>query len=898
MNGNYAVGDIVLGNWTLVKQVGEGSYGKVYEAHREDFGVTYRAAIKIITVPSAQAEVSSVRSEGMSDQEVTAYFHNVVEEIVKEFAFMAQLKGTTNIVGYEDHVVIPHEGEVGWDVIIRMEYLTPLLEYAMEKPLGRQDVIKLGIDICKALELCRAKNIVHRDIKPENIMVSPMGDYKLGDFGIARTVEKTTGGLSQKGTLNYMAPEVYKGNTYNATVDIYSLGIVLYRFLNENRTPFLPAPPAPITYSDRERAQAKRLSGEPMPAPTNADPALAYVVSKACAYRPEDRYATPEAMRQDLERLSAVPNPGGNDFRPSDMQVAGNVSQAISDSMPFDGQTVILKNQTVIPSVGHDTVKKKKTYPYVIGGVVALLAIVAGIVVGTSKLSGNEKESGVEDVKQAENSEYENGSDSLPGVNDAFDSMIWGQYYYDDWESTSAVYINHENFMKGMKYEQIKICEQSSDMFDECETLEVSVVPYEIMAAPYGGYTLEVLPVEPGYADETVEEYHKEVIDAGYEQYWDNLRKVFETSFIGVALCDARGNDFWLEGPYKIENGKLYICYDWYVDENDYELKCLNWTEYQFTFKGKNLCIGREGKSVELVPYFFTQLFDWSQIEGYCSTPEDAYRGIAEISWKQDGEGTDGYVDFMDGDYAIDPDVRFNEDGTFQISWQEERDTYNGISEIISNSVSIEGKFIACDEYGCILLIDGRYYRYQATYEQYCAMKLKDVIDEDIDITDISEDDVKQLISMQSSILEDLQQAFDNAGITADIDSNTGKVTLDSGILFAVDDSELSDSGKAYLDAFLDVYSAVILSEQYNDAVANILVEGHTDTSGTYEYNMTLSEARAASVADYCLERQPELGDIIKTKGCSYDNPVYDENGNVDMAASRRVVFKFLMNVR
>ena len=116
-------------------------------------------------------------------------------------------------------------------------------------------------------------------------------------------MEKTTSGLSKKGTYTYMAPEVYKGEAYGSTVDIYSLGIVLYRLLNGNRTPFLPAAPAPITHADRENALAKRFSGAPLPVPSHATGRLAEIVLKACAYDPRDRYSSPRQMRQELEAI-------------------------------------------------------------------------------------------------------------------------------------------------------------------------------------------------------------------------------------------------------------------------------------------------------------------------------------------------------------------------------------------------------------------------------------------------------------------------------------------------------------------------------------------------------------------------------------------------------------------
>ena len=100
-----------------------------------------------------------------------------------------------------------------------------------------------------------------------------------------------------------MAPEVYKGEAYGASVDIYSLGIVLYRFMNNNRAPFLPPYPTPIKYADRESAMARRIKGETLPAPANADEALSRVILKACAYKPEDRYRSAADMRRDLEAL-------------------------------------------------------------------------------------------------------------------------------------------------------------------------------------------------------------------------------------------------------------------------------------------------------------------------------------------------------------------------------------------------------------------------------------------------------------------------------------------------------------------------------------------------------------------------------------------------------------------
>ena len=316
----YSVDAAVLDGWNITRLLGEGSYGKVFEIERSEFGQTYRAALKVITVPQSSAEVRSVISEGMSVSQAEAYFHGIVEELMHEFSIMFKLKGTANVVSCEDLRVLEHPDGIGWDILIRMELLHPLLPYVYEHPMARRDIIRLGIDICKALELCQRYNIIHRDIKPENIFISDNGDYKLGDFGIARTIERTTSGLSKKGTYSYMAPEVYAGREYGFSVDTYSLGLVLYRMLNKNRGPFLPQPPEAITFSSREQALGRRISGEPLPRPFYGEGRLGEIVLKACAFDPKDRYSSPQQLRQELEAIlytqtdAAVIYPDGDEL--------------------------------------------------------------------------------------------------------------------------------------------------------------------------------------------------------------------------------------------------------------------------------------------------------------------------------------------------------------------------------------------------------------------------------------------------------------------------------------------------------------------------------------------------------------------------------------------------------
>ena len=294
-----------FGEWRIKRFIGAGSYGRVFEIERRDeFDTVYTGALKAVTIPSSQGELDEILADGMDMNGASTYFRDYVKELNREIALMSKLKGHSNIVSYEDHKMFPHEDGVGWDILIRMELLTPITSYLKQNhTFTRHEVIQLGMDLCKALEICQRYNIIHRDIKPANIFISETEDFKLGDFGVARIASASTGASTRAGTVNYMAPEVFKGEKYTSNVDIYSLGLVMYQLLNANRMPLYPPYPQPITPSSRERAQAQRLSGAALPPPANAEGRLAEIVLKACAPDPAQRYDSPTVMRQALEAI-------------------------------------------------------------------------------------------------------------------------------------------------------------------------------------------------------------------------------------------------------------------------------------------------------------------------------------------------------------------------------------------------------------------------------------------------------------------------------------------------------------------------------------------------------------------------------------------------------------------
>ena len=290
--------------WQVQEVLGKGSYGTVYKAVRSDDILSSTAAIKVISVPMDQSEVDSVRSQGVSEENTRTYFQRIVNDFVSEIRLMDSLKGTQNIVSVEDYRVIERTNEIGWDILIRMELLTPFNTYIRDKRMTEAEVLKLGIDICSALEICEQRHIIHRDIKPENIFINDFGYFKLGDFGIARTLENATGGMSQKGTYNYMAPEVAMSHDYDVRVDLYSLGIVLYRLLNRNFLPFIENEQQLLNPNARKAAVDRRLRGDVMPPPCEASAQAAAVILQACAYSPQARFASAGVMKRALQQVA------------------------------------------------------------------------------------------------------------------------------------------------------------------------------------------------------------------------------------------------------------------------------------------------------------------------------------------------------------------------------------------------------------------------------------------------------------------------------------------------------------------------------------------------------------------------------------------------------------------
>lgn len=161
---------------------------------------------------------------------------------------------------------------------------------------------------------------------------------------------------------------------------------------------------------------------------------------------------------------------------------------------------------------------------------------------------------------------------------------------------------------------------------------------------------------------------------------------------------------------------------------------------------------------------------------------------------------------------------------------------------------------------------------------------------------------IDNLIGVRARIIEDLRDELNKANLDAGVDRNTGAITFKGAVLFELNSMELMDSGKALLAQFMPVYIRTLMSAENADYVGEIIIEGHTDQSGSYMLNLELSQQRALAVVSYCLSdefvwltsaEKQMLRTIITANGRSSSDPIYNADGTVNADASRRVEFKF-----
>lgn len=289
------------GKWKVKKKLGEGSFGAVYEVESQTVGNTSSCAVKFISFKNTEMLQGVKNIATLSSEELKEVKMKEAKKNVREAVLMEKLQGRDHIVTIYDYDIFP--GEKVTDVIIRMELLINMRDYIRNIKIDSAFVVRLGIDICKALEECEAEKIVHRDIKPDNIFANKNGSFKLGDFGLSRKMSKSASFSLRKsaGTPLYMAPEAFGwGEKIDNQSDIYSLGMVMYQLANNGKLPFVNDME---NFEEVDEAIGKRVSGEEIVAPENIEEEVWSIIQKASRFKKEERYLNAYDMRKELEAI-------------------------------------------------------------------------------------------------------------------------------------------------------------------------------------------------------------------------------------------------------------------------------------------------------------------------------------------------------------------------------------------------------------------------------------------------------------------------------------------------------------------------------------------------------------------------------------------------------------------
>ncbi len=165
--------------------------------------------------------------------------------------------------------------------------------------------------------------------------------------------------------------------------------------------------------------------------------------------------------------------------------------------------------------------------------------------------------------------------------------------------------------------------------------------------------------------------------------------------------------------------------------------------------------------------------------------------------------------------------------------------------------------------------------------------------------------ELEDVIGVKRDIVAALSEEFSGSELNISLDEQTGAITLDSSVLFDLNSDVLAGEGRKALEDFLPMYFSVVLSEDYLPYISEIIIEGHTDTAGSYMFNLGLSQQRAQAVASFCLSEQDSLFDadtlatirsLVTVSGKSWSDPIYNDDGTVNADLSRRVEIKFRLS--
>lgn len=291
MDSKYQVGEVVFDHWSIRSHLRHSNLGDFYQLSHEESSISYPTQLKVISIPRSLRDLVYIQT---LEQGAEEYVQSVLGYVMEEVSLHSKLHGNPHVVHILDHKRVPHPNGLGCDVLIRTEHFPNVLDYVKEHSLTQGDILRMGMEIAKALEDCHNQGIIHRAIEPSCIYVTENGSFKLGDF-------TPTGDLPESEEGDYRAPELCRGEKYDSSVDTYALALVMYQMLNKGKIAFSPEGRGSRLPNE---ARDIRLSGVPVPLPFYGKKGrLGKIVCRAAHPKPELRYKTAKEFREELQHI-------------------------------------------------------------------------------------------------------------------------------------------------------------------------------------------------------------------------------------------------------------------------------------------------------------------------------------------------------------------------------------------------------------------------------------------------------------------------------------------------------------------------------------------------------------------------------------------------------------------
>lgn len=292
----------VFGQWYVDRQLGNGTDGKVFTIYKEKYdGTRETAVMKMLRLGENRNERKTFNLNEEKEEYSAEGFEKIIASIRKNIETVKKADNGRFFIKYEDLELRKASDGKGILILIKLEEGKSLADVLKNFTFTLEETYRLGINICQALQKCRSFGYVYPNLKPENILFDKEGRCKIGDFGSFSCLEPAKTSISYKRTQYYMAPELIRTGNINCTCDTYSLGLILYMLTNSNRLPFTEPYPEQVTVNSLNESTNRRIRGEAFEKPSHASEALWKIIKKACAFKPNDRYFTPEQMLSDLK---------------------------------------------------------------------------------------------------------------------------------------------------------------------------------------------------------------------------------------------------------------------------------------------------------------------------------------------------------------------------------------------------------------------------------------------------------------------------------------------------------------------------------------------------------------------------------------------------------------------